>query len=148
MSLLFSTGQRAPAARDLGLLVLRLGVAVPLVWAHGWGKLQMLLDGGGGQFPDPLGVGNQLSLVLAVVGEVLAPIGLALGLLGRFAALPVVVTFVVAFFMVHADDPFDVKEKALLYLVPAVTLLLTGPGRLSLDQVLGTRGARGEVDVG
>lgn len=123
-------------ARDLGLLILRVGVAAPLVVAHGWGKLQMLLDGGGEGFPDPLGVGGEMSLTLAVFGEVVAPIGLALGLLGRLSALPVVVTFVVAFFVVHGDDPFEVKEKAFLYLVPAVALLLTGPGELSLDGLL------------
>ena len=135
MSRVFATGSESPL-RDLGLLLLRLGVALPLVLEHGWGKLQMLLDGNGAGFPDPLGVGNELSLMLAVFGEVLAPVGLALGLLGRLSALPVVVTFCVAFFVVHGDDDFSSKELAFFYLLGSASLLLTGPGRLSVDGVL------------
>ena len=39
----------------------------------------------------------------------------------------------VAIFVAHASDPWAKKELAFMYLVPALTLLLTGPGRFSLD---------------
>ena len=39
----------------------------------------------------------------------------------------------VAVLVVHGAGPFAEKEIALLYLVPFVTLLLTGPGKISLD---------------
>ncbi len=51
----------------------------------------------------------------------------------------------VAAFIIHGDDPFKKQEFALLYAVPCVALMLTGPGRLSLDAlVLGWWRARQE----
>jgi putative oxidoreductase len=45
----------------------------------------------------------------------------------------------VAAFIVHGDDPFQKKELALLFLTPFLALLLAGPGRFSLDAVIGRR---------
>ena len=47
------------------------------------------------------------------------------------------VTMAVAAFMIHAADPFAKQEKALVFLIAFVALLLTGPGRYSLDAKLG-----------
>lgn len=84
-------------------------------------------------FSDPLGVGSATSLTLAVLGEAVCSVLLILGLGTRAAALPFLITMIVAATIVHADDPWARKEFALLYAVPALTLLLTGPGRFSLD---------------
>ena len=117
---------------DLGLLALRLGVGGMMLLGHGWPKLSKfsaLAD----KFPDPLGVGSQLSLIMAVFGEVFCAALLMLGLLTRLAAIPFLTTMLVAAIIIHGGDPWAKKELALLYAVPAVTLLLTGPGGLSLD---------------
>ena len=107
---------------------------------HGWGKAQKLMDGKSDGFPDPLGMGSEGALYGAVAGEVLAPLALILGLLTRLSALGLAFTMGVAAFVIHWDDPWSgapkSKEMALLYMIPAVTLLLTGPGRISLDEVL------------
>ncbi len=47
--------------------------------------------------------------------------------------------FTVAFFMVHAGDPFGKKELAFVYLVIFTALALTGPGRFSLDGLIRKR---------
>lgn len=124
---------------DLGLLLLRLGTAIPMAAAHGYGKLTKLLGEEAGQFPDPLGVGGMTSHALAVFGEFVCPILLVLGLFTRLSALPLAVTMAVAFFVVHGGDPFGKKELALLYLIPSVVLVLTGGGKLSLDAVISRR---------
>jgi putative oxidoreductase len=41
----------------------------------------------------------------------------------------------VAAFVIHGSDPFSGKELALMYLVPFLTLVFTGAGRFSLDQL-------------
>ena len=41
---------------------------------------------------------------------------------------------VVAAFVVHFDDPFGRKEKAVLYLVGYMIIFLLGPGKYSIDK--------------
>lgn len=120
---------------DLGLLVLRVGVGGLMAFSHGLPKLlgfaQMSKS-----FANPLGVGPTLSLTLAIFGELVCGALLALGLFTRLAAAPFVFTMLVAAFVVHADDPFAKKEFALLFAIPGLALMLTGAGRLSLDQLV------------
>lgn len=126
------------AGRDFGLLVLRLGVGATLALGHGLGKAQSFLAGRY-EFPDPLGVGAAASLGMAAFGEFVCGLLVAVGLFGRLATIPVATTMSVAFFIVHAADPFGKKELALLYLIGAVALLFTGPGRFSFDGLLSRR---------
>jgi len=122
--------------RDVGLLGLRVFPGFLLASSHGWGKLigfsEYLL-----KFPDPIGVGVTASLVLAIFAEFFCSIGVMVGLLTRFAAIPVVITLLVAALVVHADDPFQKKEFALVYAIPFLVLIFTGPGRFSIDRLMG-----------
>jgi putative oxidoreductase len=114
-----------------GLLVLRVGMGVMMAFGHGWGKLAGFGESAD-KFADPYGLGSPVTLSLAVFACSLA---LALGLLTRAAVIPLIVTMLTAAFMIHADDPFGRKEMALMYLAPFVTILITGPGRYSLDRL-------------
>ena len=119
-------------ANDVGLLTLRVGFAGILAVSYGWYKVthfSELLPG----FPDPLGVGATVSLILAVLNEFLFPIAIVLGIFTRWVTVPVLLTMLIATFIVHAHDPWAKQELALLYTIPFVTVLLSGPGRLSLD---------------
>jgi putative oxidoreductase len=124
--------------QSLGLLVLRVGVGAMMAAGHGWDKL-LTFGARSGSFPDPLGVGSELSLALAVFAELLCSIFLVLGLATRFAAVPVLITMLTAAFFIHGDDPWAKKELALLYAVPFLTLLLAGGGRYSVDALLSSR---------
>lgn len=117
---------------SLGLLTLRVGVGAMMLFGHGWGKL-MNFGALSENFPDPLGVGSTASLAMAVFGEVVCAGLLVLGLFTRLAAVPFLVTMLVAAFVVHADDPWAKKEMAMLFAVPAVTLIFTGGGAFSID---------------
>lgn len=117
---------------DAGLLFLRVTIGSMMLLGHG---LPKLLEFGekAPRFADPLGVGSEMSLALAVFGEAVCSALIVLGLGTRLAAVPLLVTMLVAALVIHADDPWGRKEFALLYAVPAVTLLLTGAGRFSID---------------
>ena len=116
---------------SLGLLVLRLGFG-GLMLTHGIPKL-MNYSTLATQFPDPIGMGSQISLLLAIGAEVGCSLLLILGLFTRLATLPLIITMLVAVLIVHGADPFAKKEAALTFLISYVTLLMTGPGRYALD---------------
>ncbi len=116
---------------SLGLLVLRLGFG-GLMLTHGIPKL-MNYSTLASQFPDPIGMGSQISLLLAIGAEVGCSLLLILGLFTRLATLPLIITMLVAALIVHGADPFAKKEAALTFLISYVTLLMTGPGRYALD---------------
>jgi putative oxidoreductase len=124
--------------RDFGLLLMRVGFAVVLIAAHGWGKF-MRFGQAAEDFADPIGIGPGATMALAIFSEVLCAAAVALGFMTRLALVPLITTFVVAFFVQHAGDPFPSKEKALLFLIAFVALLAMGPGRFSVDRVLSRR---------
>ncbi|NRR90992.1 DoxX family protein [Winogradskyella undariae] len=121
---------------DAGLLILRVFLGLAMCFGHGIGKWSSLFSGEEIKFADPFGVGMLPSLVLAVFAEVICSLLLALGLLTRWALIPLIVTMFVAIFLVHLSDGFGVMEKALLYGIGYLTLFLAGPGKYSVDRFL------------
>ncbi|MBC8594480.1 DoxX family protein [Oscillospiraceae bacterium N12] len=120
---------------SLFLLALRIFFGV-LLMSHGiqkWSNFQEM----SATFPDPLGVGSPLSLGLAIFGEMVCSMGFIIGLLYRLAMLPMIFTMGMAFFVIHGNDPFSVKELALVYLVVFILMYISGPGKFSVDYVLG-----------
>lgn len=128
-------------ALDVGLLLLRLGAGSMLLLGHGLPKIHRLLEGGG--FADPIGLGQTASLVLATFAEAACSVLVMAGVLTRASAVPVVFTMLVAALVVHADDPWTKKELAMIYCLPFLVLILTGPGRLSVDRWIFRKRARG-----
>ncbi|MEZ4904271.1 MAG: DoxX family protein [Spirosomataceae bacterium] len=116
---------------DTALLMLRIFVPLLLI-PHGYDKLLSFLEGAV-NFPDPLHIGVRFSHALAVLGEVVAPLFIILGLFTRIAAVIEMGHFLVVAFLMHANEPLADKEHALLYLIPYTVILLTGAGRYSLD---------------
>ncbi len=123
---------------DVGLLLLRLGFGGVLALHHGLAKLQAW-SAMAATFPDPMHVGSKFSLALAIFGELICGSLIAVGLATRLAAIPALITMLVAFGAIHAADPWKVKELAFVYAVAFVTIALTGPGRLSLDALVGAK---------
>ncbi|HEY8430918.1 MAG TPA: DoxX family protein [Sandaracinaceae bacterium] len=128
-------------APDLGLLVLRLSIGSMMLFGHGLPKLLDFSEKAA-TFADPLGVGSTTSLVLAIFGEVVASAFVIVGLGTRLAAVPFLITMLVAAFVVHAGDPWSRKELAVLFAVGALTLFFTGPGRFALDALFARKRER------
>jgi putative oxidoreductase len=122
---------------SLALLTLRFWLGATMLINHGTGKL-LAYETMASSFPDPLGVGHITSYSLVVAAEFLASILLIAGIVTRFAALMLTVNMSVAFFLVHkaALTGEHSGEVAFVYLAGFATLLLAGPGRISLDKVI------------
>ena len=149
---LFGGPGGATVVADVGLLVLRLVTGLLLALGHGWGKLpppEGFVSGVGKLgFPQPT-----LFAWGATLAEFAGGLLIAIGLLTRPAALFVAFTMLTAAFLQHASDPWFMssapgggsKEPALLFLGPALALLLMGAGRFSIDALIagGRRGRHG-----
>ena len=128
---------------QLGLLVLRLTFGCFML-VHGWEKFSTFSEKAD-VFPDPLGMGNQLSLIFAIGAELGCSILLILGLATRLVSIPLAFTMFVALFFVHGSDPWKKQELAACYLAVYVCIFLLGPGKFSLDHVLfGNAKSRGK----
>lgn len=90
---------------DGALLFLRLFIG-GMMLSHGWTKLATfsVLSA---TFPDPLGVGSTLSLLLILFAEVGCSCLLIFGLMTRLATLPLMFGMLMAFFVIHGADPLQ-----------------------------------------
>jgi putative oxidoreductase len=123
-----------PRHVDLALLTLRLWLGLSMFLLHGLTKIQTFTELSA-KFPDPLGVGSKVSLGLAIGGEALGAVLLVLGLFTRMAALSLVVTMGVAFFVIHNAALTGERngEMAFIYMAGYFFLFLTGAGAFSID---------------
>jgi len=131
----------ASSSDDLGKLILRLALGI-LILLHGISKL----TGGVGFIAGMLGkMGMPEALAyLVYVGEVLAPALLIIGLWTRPAALIVAINMVVAIWLVHMGELFQLTktggwalELQGIYLATALAIALLGAGRYSVGGVAG-----------
>jgi len=136
MKLLSSSIAISSKWNDVALLLVRITFGASMLFGHGLGKWGKLFGGEEIKFADPFGVGPVASLAMAVFAEVICSILLMLGLLTRWAVIPLIITMGVAFFTVHIADEFARQEKAILFGVTFIALFLTGPGRFSVDALL------------
>jgi putative oxidoreductase len=120
---------------DYIILLLRITVAVFMI-THAIPKMNKLIAGGEIQFPDPIGMGPSISLVLTLFAELFCSILIGFGFLTRLAAFPLIITMAVAAFIVHAGDPFKQKELSLMYLILYIVLFIIGSGKYSIDNFI------------
>ncbi|GGM98874.1 hypothetical protein GCM10010967_36010 [Dyadobacter beijingensis] len=130
----FLKPMKLPASVDWAVLILRVGVSCMML-THGYAKLTGFLSGDH-SFADPIGIGEEASYVLTIAAEFGCSLLLILGLGSRAALLGLIFTMLVVVFIVHGPDPIDKKEHGLLFLFAYISLLLTGPGRFSVDAKL------------
>lgn len=134
---------RGHARADLGLLVLRLGLAA-IMLAHGYQKL--FLQGGGSFTATQSGFAQMGVPVPQVAGIVIIILELAGGLAMVFGLFTVIVgicyaaAMAVAIWYVHLPNGFFVAtngyELAGLTGTVALVLAISGAGRISLDRAI------------
>ncbi len=122
-------------AMNVALLVLRIGLGA-LIMAHGYSKL-VHFPQLKGTFLNFLHLGRTVSLSLDIFAEFFCAIFLIIGLFSRLATIPLIIAMSVALFIVHNGDIFGDGEKAALFLVGFLVILLVGPGKASVDAMVG-----------
>ncbi len=134
MKKLFSTKYSA-GSFNAAMLVLRLGLGI-LMAHHGYQKLTHFSDMQG-KFMNFMGLGMTVSLSLVIFAELFCSILLILGLFTRLATIPLIIATCVMVFKAHGGDVFGDGEMATLYLTGYIVLLFVGPGRISVDGMIG-----------
>lgn len=124
--------------KDFSLLFLRLVFGSLMIINHAFPKFEKL-GAAVVKFPDPLGVGSEISLYLTLFSEGLCSTFLVFGLFSRWATLPLIFTMSIAAFYIHLSDSLSVKEASLTYMAAYVVILAFGPGKFSLDKLLRPR---------
>lgn len=124
-----------PANISAVILLLRVTAGV-LMLTHGYGKLQLLLNGGPYTFADPYGVGQTITLIVAVFAEFFCSILIILGLFTRLAAIPLIITMMTAAIIIHSGDPIGNRELSILFGVIFITLAFFGAGKYSVDNLM------------
>ena len=129
-SLLFGTNRGTRG--HLGLLLIRIFAGLAMAVSHGWAKIPpsegFIQRVGEMGFPAP-----EFFAWSAGLSEFVGGIFIAIGLFTRPSAFFLTFTMAVAAFGGHGGDGFGAQEKALLYGVLAIFLLIQGPGKFSLD---------------
>lgn len=148
---IFDCGTR-DATASLGLLFLRVCTGLMMFLGHGLVKMQTFADKKD-KFPVPdffplKYMSPPFSLMATIGAEAGCSLLIIFGLATRPAAFILAFTMTVAAFGIHGGGPWflggdpGAKEPALLYLIPAVAILLAGAGRYSADAVILKEGRR------
>ena len=133
--LLFKVTPENTLKNEATMTALRVVAGLSMAALHGSGKVppsDQLIQGVSAMgFPMPV-----LFAWLAGLAELLGGLFLAVGFLTRPSAFFVAFTMLVAAFGKHLNDPFDVKELSLLYLVIALIFVARGASRWSVDKFI------------
>lgn len=123
-------------AFSFAMLLLRAGVGSLMMINHGMDKLVHFAQKSA-RFADPFGIGSTASLSLVVFAEFFCAAFIILGLFTRLASIPLIIAMGVALFVAHNGDFYGEGENAGIYLVCFLVLLLVGPGKVSVDKLIG-----------
>ncbi len=134
MKKLLSTKYSA-SAFSFAMLVLRIGMGT-LMMMHGYDKL-VHFSKYQNEFMNFMGIGPTLSLALTVFAEFFCSLFLILGLFTRLAAIPLIICTLVIVFKAAHGNIFGDGEHGALYLIGYIVLFLIGPGKISIDTMIG-----------
>ncbi|MBS1733450.1 MAG: DoxX family protein [Bacteroidetes bacterium] len=122
-------------AFNTAILLLRVLFGV-LMMNHGYGKLTHFSEMSH-NMPNFLGIGSTATTALVVFAEFFCALFIILGLFTRLSCIPLIITMAYALFKAHNSDIFGDGQMAALYLGVFVTLLIIGPGKVSVDGMIG-----------
>ena len=122
-------------AFHLSMFILRIGLG-SLMIPHGYDKLVHFASYKK-DFMNFLGIGSTLSLALVIFAEFFCSVFLIMGLFTRVVASILLIEMFVVVLKAHNADIFGDGEHGSLYLAGYLAILLVGPGKASLDGILG-----------
>lgn len=119
---------------NLSSLVLRLGLGLLMV-PHGYQKMMgftMMQE----KFLDFMGLGQNVSLSLAIFAEFFCSILLILGLFTRIVCIPLLILTTVIVFIAHGGDVVGEAGFGAVFFVGYFAILILGPGDFSIDRFI------------
>ena len=119
----------------IAAFLLRLALGA-LIIPHGYGKL-ISFASKSATFSDPFHIGSPTSMALVIFAEFFCGVFILLGLFTRLACIPLIIAMLVIVFQVHNADFFGKAEKPALFLFGYMALMFMGPGKLSIDRLIG-----------
>jgi putative oxidoreductase len=122
-------------AFNISMFLLRAGLGLLMI-PHGYDKLVHFATYKK-DFMNFLGMGGTISLALTVFAEFFCSIFLMMGLFSRLTVIPLIINMLVAIFKAHNGDIFGDGEHGSLYLIGYLAILLCGPGKASVDGIMG-----------
>jgi len=121
-------------AFSAAMLFLRLGLGILLIH-HGYMKMTHFQETEGFMI-NFLGMGKAISTSLVIFSEVFCSALVILGLFTRFAAFINLFSMSIAFLVVHNGEGFGKGELDLVFMLGYFALVLTGPGKVSIDSMI------------
>lgn len=123
-------------AFNFALLIQRVVTGLLLLIGHGLPKIsnfsELSLN-----FYDPLRIGHRGSLILVILAELFCSMLLVLGLFTRIVAFIIVINLSVVVFIYHSGQPLKNVDLGAIYLTSVFTIMIIGPGRISVDGMMG-----------
>ena len=129
------TTNYSAGAFNAAMLLLRLAFGI-LMMNHGYGKLSHFNETAA-HMPNFLGLGGTITTALVVFAEFFCALFIILGLFTRLACIPLLITMAYALIVAHKWDFFGDGEAATLFLTAILVLLIVGPGKVSVDGMIG-----------
>jgi putative oxidoreductase len=134
MKRLFST-RYSENGMSFALLILRIA-AGGLIIPHGYSKL-VAFASRSSTFTDPYHIGHSTSLALVIFAEFFCGALVVMGLLTRLACIPLIINMATIVFYVNHGKVTGDAELPALFLGCFITLLFAGPGKASIDRLIG-----------
>lgn len=131
----FLSTKYSNAGFNFGMLVLRVVLGI-LLASHGYSKL-ISFSTLRYKFMNFLHMGPTVSLSLVIFAELFCSIFLILGLFTRFAVIPIIIAMGVVVFVATHGEILGQGEKGAMYLAASVAILFCGPGKISVDGMIG-----------
>lgn len=127
---------KAPKNATMWTSLLLRGIVGILFIPHGWTKLVHFTERSD-TFHSFLGLGSTLSLSLCIFAEVVCAFFLLIGLFTRLSAIVLIINTLVILYVnqwnIFANNNAD---HAAILLIGVVCVLIAGPGKISLDEIL------------
>ena len=120
---------------NFAMLLLRLVFGI-LIMNHGYDKLMHFGDRHN-TFMNFMGIGSTLSLAFVIFAEFFCGLFVILGLFTRLSVIPIIIVLIVAIVKAHHNAIFGDAQPATLFLTGFLVLLFVGPGRASVDSMIG-----------
>ena len=123
-------------AFNFAMLIQRVVTGLLLLIGHGLPKISNFSELST-NFYDPFRISHRGSLILVILAELFCSMLLVLGLFTRIVAFIIVINLSVAVFIYHNGQPLKNVDLGAIYLTNVFTIMILGPGRISVDGMMG-----------